>query len=101
VQKAIEAETLPEPVERAEGLLTVEAYMIRYDQGGKPERATVIGRLGDGQRALADVSADTGELRTLERTELVGKTGEVRYDSALGRNRMSIPPLIRYIEPSL
>jgi acetyl-CoA C-acetyltransferase len=101
VQKAIDAETLPEPVERAEGLLTVEAYMIRYDQGGKPERATVIGRLGDGQRVLADVSANMGELRTLERMELVGQTGEVRYDSTLGRNRMSIPPLTRYIEPSL
>lgn len=93
VQKAIDAEALPDPVERASGILTIEAFMIRYDQDGRPERATVIGRLQDGNRALADVRADIGDLRKLEGIELVGKTGEVRYDAALGRNVINLYPL--------
>ncbi len=64
--------------------------MIRYDQEGLPERATVIGRLQDGRRALAGVRADIGDLRKLERIELVGKTGEVRYDAVSGRNRITL-----------
>ena len=92
IQKAIDAESLPEPVIQAEGLLTIEAYMIRYDQEGHLDRATIIGRLRDNRRALAEVRADTGDLRKLERIELVGKTGEVRYDAALGRNRITLHP---------
>jgi acetyl-CoA C-acetyltransferase len=90
VQKAIDAEALPEPIKQAEGILTIEAYMIRYDQEGRPERATAIGRLQDGHRALADVSADIGDLRKLEPIELVGKTGEVSYDTVSGRNRITL-----------
>ena len=93
LQKAIDAEVLPEPAGQAEGLLTIEAYMIRYDREGRPERATTLGRLQDGRRAFADVSADIGDLRKLERTEIVGMTGEVRYDAVLGRNRINIPHL--------
>jgi acetyl-CoA C-acetyltransferase len=90
VQKAIEAEALPEPIKQAKGILNIEAYMIRYDQEGRPERATAIGRLQDGRRALADVRADIGDLRKLERIELVGKTGEVSYDAASDRNRITL-----------
>lgn len=93
LQKAIDDQALPEPIECAEGLLTIEAYMIRYDRAGKPERATTLGRLQDGRRAFADVSDDVGDLRKLESTEIAGKTGEVRYDAVLGRNRIKIPYL--------
>ncbi len=93
VQKAIDSETLPEPVKQAKGILTIEAYMIRYDQEGRPQRATAIGRLQDGHRALADVRADIGDLRKLERIEIVGMTGEVRYDATSGRNRITLPLL--------
>ena len=93
LQQAIDNEALPEPVERAEGFLTIEAYMIRYDRGGKPERATTLGRLQDGSRAFANVSDDIGDLRKLERNEIVGKTGEVHYDAVLGINRIKISHL--------
>jgi acetyl-CoA C-acetyltransferase len=73
IQRTIDREALPELVERADGNLTIEAYMIRYDKNGQPDRATVIGRLHDGHRSLADVEADIGELRELECIELVGK----------------------------
>ncbi|MDQ5986682.1 MAG: acetyl-CoA C-acetyltransferase [Syntrophus sp. SKADARSKE-3] len=90
IQKAIDAAALGEPVKRAEGMLTIEAYSMRYDQEGRPERATVIGRLPDGNRALADVRGDTGELRKLEVIELVGKSGEVNHDYTTGRNRIQL-----------
>ena len=92
LQKAIDAEALPSPVERAEGILTIESYIIRYDQDGQAERATVIGRLRDGRRTLADVKTDKTALRRLEHSELVGKKGEVRHDPTLSRNLVQIYP---------
>ena len=90
IQKAIDAAALSEPVKEAEGMMTIEAYSMRYDQLGQPERATVIGRLPDGNRALADVLGDAGELRKLEAIELVGKSGEVSHDVTTGRNRIKL-----------
>jgi acetyl-CoA C-acetyltransferase len=86
IQRAIDAQALPEPVERAGGLLTVEAYMIRYGLDGRPQRGTVIGRLPDGRRALADIDAGPQRLQKLEQIELVGRTGEVRFNPVIGRN---------------
>jgi len=63
---------------------------MRYDQDGQPERATVIGRMRDGRRALADVRADIADLGKLERIELVGKAGDVRYDAVSGRNWITL-----------
>lgn len=88
IQRGIDARALPEPVDRAAGPLLVEAYMIRHDSLGRPERGTVIGRLPDGWRALADIDAGHEELLRLEAIELVGCTGEVRYDALIGRNRV-------------
>ncbi len=92
IQKSIDAAALPEPVERADGPLKVEAYSIRYDTAGYPERVTVIGRLVNGCRALADIQAETHELRKLEQIKLVGKTGEARYNSVSGRNFVVFDP---------
>jgi acetyl-CoA C-acetyltransferase len=86
IQQAIDAQALPEPVERAEGLLTVEAYMIRYGRDGRPQRGTVIGRLPDGRRALADIDASVQGLLKLEQIELVGRTGNVRFNPLVKRN---------------
>jgi acetyl-CoA C-acetyltransferase len=89
VQRDIDAQALPEPVERAQGLLTVEAYMIRHDPKGLPERGTVVGRLLDGRRALADIDTDVQGLLRFEQIELVGRTGTVRFEPAAGRNRVT------------
>ncbi len=88
VQAAIDAEALPEPVEKAEGDLRVEAYVIRHDRQGKPALGTVIGRLPDGRRALAHIDAGTKELEEMERIELVGRTGQVRCISGKAGNRI-------------
>ncbi len=94
IQKSIDAEALPAPVERAEGPLTVEAYSICYDPAGHPERVIVIGRLRSGRRALADIQADTSRLRGLEKVSLVGKTGEAGFNLASGRNTVVFDPAL-------
>ncbi|MEI6313755.1 MAG: acetyl-CoA acetyltransferase [Syntrophus sp. (in: bacteria)] len=78
-QNEIERQELPLPVEKASGPLTIEAYMIRHDANGAPERGTVIGCLADGRRTLADIQATPEDLERMEKTELVGKTGKVGY----------------------
>ncbi|MFH1081482.1 MAG: acetyl-CoA acetyltransferase [Pseudomonadota bacterium] len=88
IQRAIDAQALPEPVERADGQLAVEAYMIRHDSEGQPERGTVIGRLADGRRTLASIDTSPQGLLKIEQIELVGRTGAVRFDPAVGQNRV-------------
>ncbi len=92
IQKSIRETALPEPVERADGSLTIEAFSTRYDTEGRPERTTVIGKLRNGRRALADIQSNDAELARLMEIELVGKTGTVRYDPFSGRNRLTIAP---------
>ena len=88
VQTAIDAEALPEPVEKAEGDLRAEAYVIRHDREGRPLLGTVIGRLPDGRRTLAHIDAGTDELEEMERIEMVGRTGQVRTVSEKAGNRV-------------
>jgi len=94
VQREIDREELPLPVEKAGGNLTIEAYMIRHDAAGAPERGTVIGRLADGRRALADIDAAPENLDLMEKTDLVGKTAKVRYDLGLKKNMLAAPPIV-------
>ena len=86
LQKAIDAKALPDPIQNADGTLTVEAYIIIHSRKGHPKRGVVIGRLSGGRRALADIDGDVAFLEKCENTELVGKTGTVVYDEALNRN---------------
>ncbi|MDY6825013.1 MAG: acetyl-CoA acetyltransferase [Thermodesulfobacteriota bacterium] len=86
VQASIDGEAMPEPVDRAEGRLRVEAYTLHYDRSGHAESGTVIGRLENDQRALARIDAYPEILRTFETKELVGRTGGVRFDEGLGLN---------------
>jgi acetyl-CoA C-acetyltransferase len=86
VQQEINAGALPAPVERASGSLTVEAYVIRHDKTGNAQKGTVVGKLEDGSRTLADIDASPEELLRMENIELVGQHGNVRYNQAAGRN---------------
>ncbi len=90
VQAAIDAEALPEPAERAEGDLRVEAYVIRHGREGKPTLGTVIGRLPDGRRTLAHIEAGADELEEMERVEMVGRTGQVHTISGKAGNRVRL-----------
>jgi acetyl-CoA C-acetyltransferase len=86
VQRSIHDSALPTPIEKAHGLLTVEAYVIRHDKTGQPQKGTVLGKLEDGGRTLADMDANSEELLHMENFELVGRRGPVRYDEAASRN---------------
>lgn len=94
MQREIERQELPLPVEKASGPLTIEAYMIRHDAAGAPERGTVIGRIADGRRALADIEASPEDLDRMEKTELVGKTGKVSYVPERGKNLIKVTAII-------
>lgn len=87
-QRAIDAEALPMPVEKASGSLMVEAYVIRHDSAGNPLQGGVVGRLKNGGRALAIIDAGPDELLIMEKIEWVGKEGEVRYDETVGKNKV-------------
>ena len=89
LQASIDASALPEPLERAEGEMRVEAYVIRHDKKGEPEQGTVIGRVRDGSRCLAHIEASAASLLEMEKFELVGKTGRVRFDPEKGLNLIS------------
>jgi acetyl-CoA C-acetyltransferase len=91
-QHSIDAKALPKPLEKASGTLMVEAYVIRHDSAGRPEKGTVIGRLEDGSRALAEIDSGHDGLLKMEAIELVGKSGHVHYDSGIGKN------LVRFTE---
>ncbi len=94
LQRSINAQALPESIERASGSLVVEAYVIRHDHVGRALKGTVVGRLGDGSRTLADIDAGPEELLHMEKIELVGMTGDVRYDEAKLRNIVRFNSLI-------
>lgn len=93
VQKSIDEQALGEPVEKAQGTLKVEAYVIRHGRDGKPEKGTVLGRLNDGARALAHIDASAEALLRMEETELVGAAGKVIFDQESGCNLVVFPEL--------
>ncbi|MFX1499512.1 MAG: hypothetical protein ACFFDH_00955 [Promethearchaeota archaeon] len=90
IQQKIESEVLPEPIEEANGNLTIEAYTIIYDRKGLPEYGVIIGLLESGERTLAFISEDSEKLLNLEEQELIGKTYLIRHDSKLKRNILLI-----------
>ncbi len=94
LQASIDALALPEPLERADGEMTVEAYVIRHNKKGEPEKGTAIGRLRDGSRCLAQIKANTALLLEMEKVEMVGKTGLVRFDPDSGLNQISFDRMI-------
>ncbi len=93
VQEAIDAQVLPELVVQAGGNLTVEAYVIRHDRDGRPEKGTVVGRLSDGTRAFAHIGAPVEDLYRMEEAELVGSTGKVSFHQDISRNIVTFPGL--------
>ena len=90
IQQKINSKALPEPLEKANENLTIEAYTIIYDRKGQPERGIVMGYIENGQRTLANIIANSETLLTLEKQELVGKTYKVEYDPIKKYNKILI-----------
>ena len=90
IQKSILSKALPNPIEKANGQLTVESYTIIYDKVGNPEHVFVIGHLENNQRTLARVKGKQENLLKLEQNNFVGKSFPVYYDSKIDRNIINI-----------
>ena len=82
--KAAYKEAPPVIAEEASGRGTIEAYTMMHDREGTPELGTVVGRLEDGRRFLADTPSERGFLEDFVATEEVGRSGRVKHID--GRN---------------
>ncbi len=90
IQQKINAKILPEPIEKANGDLTIEAYSIIYNRKGFPEVGVVMGKLESGERTFALLPSDSKTLLELEKEELVGKTFLVKYNNETKQNNLII-----------
>ncbi len=90
IQKSILSKALPNPIEKANGQLTVESFTIIYDRVGVPEHVLVIGHLENNQRTIARVKGKPENLLKLEQDNFVGKSFSVYYDSKIDRNIIDI-----------
>ncbi len=90
IQKEIEDESLPEPTEQINGVITIEGFTIVYQQNGQPELGIVIGKLVDGRRTIANIEGNPDELKKLDKKELVGMTFNVTYDAESKRNLIKL-----------
>jgi len=90
IQQEIEKEELPKPVEKANGILTIEAYTITYKRDGTPDLGIVIGLLENGSRTLGIIKEDSKILKNLCQQELVGKKFGIFYDNKIGLNFLKV-----------
>jgi len=90
IQQSILAKQLPEPIEQANGNLTIEGYTITYDRIGIPKQGIVIGTLENNRRTIAFINAVPDILIKLEKQELVGQKFPVYYDINLDRNVINL-----------
>ncbi|MFW9880530.1 MAG: hypothetical protein ACFFG0_46265 [Candidatus Thorarchaeota archaeon] len=88
IQQKINAKALPEPIEEANGNLTIEAYTFIYNRNNLPEWGVVMGHLENGERTLAFIIAESKTLLNLEQQELVGQSFTVNYDPKLKYNKI-------------
>ena len=90
IQRMIEVKLLPEPIEKANGNLIIEAYTFIYNRSGIPEFGVALGSLDSGERTIAFIFADSETLLRLDRQELVGKTFMVNFDTEIKKNKLII-----------
>ena len=90
LQEVIEAETLPEALDEANGNFTIEAYTFIYDRQGQIERGLAIGRMENGSRALAQIDSESILIKNVEQQELVGRTFKIEFDAKLKLNKLML-----------
>ncbi|MHA1727605.1 MAG: hypothetical protein ACTSWY_02600 [Promethearchaeota archaeon] len=84
IQESILEKVLPEPVEKANGILIIDGYTVIYGRTGRPNRGIIIGTLENGSRCVANVKPEL--LHSFETQEIVGKKCMVQYDSNIKKN---------------
>ncbi len=94
IQNAIWNEILPEPVEKASGKITIEAYTMSYTRDGVIKQGMAVGLLEDGSRALAIMDDWSEVLTKFEKNELVGKTMDIYHDRNTGHSKVKPDQLL-------
>jgi acetyl-CoA C-acetyltransferase len=75
-QKDIDAMAHPRVLEKPDGAATVETYTVVTDRRGK-RFGLIVGRLGNGDRFLANTPDDDQTLDWMMREEILGRAGTV------------------------
>lgn len=75
-QAKIDANKGPEIAEHADGAAEIETYAVLHDRKG-PSYSILFGRLGDGQRFIANTEADPDLLLEMEQVDYLGRKGRV------------------------
>jgi acetyl-CoA C-acetyltransferase len=65
--------------DQRDGPATVESYTVTHGSNGEPERLIIAARTPDGVRTWCH-STDAALMIQSERTELIGRSGEIRSD---------------------
>ena len=65
--------------EQRDGTATVESYTVTHSTSGEPERIIIAARTSDGVRTWCH-STDAPMMEEAERSELIGRVGEIRGD---------------------
>ena len=73
-------------LKEATGEGMVESYTVLYDRDGEPYEGIVIGRETSNNRFLAKVKPEKGILEVMTREEIIGKRGQVEYDTSSATN---------------
>jgi acetyl-CoA C-acetyltransferase len=84
VQADLDSAPHPALTTEPRGAGTIETYTVLHDRDGQPMKGIVVGRLGDGERFLANTPDDRAVLDGLVAREGIGRRGSV--SSADGNN---------------
>ncbi len=65
--------------EKVKGSATIEAYTVKYDRDGSPDKGIVLGRTDEGERFMSNTIDDQAFLSDFVSAERVGTRGTVNY----------------------
>ncbi len=85
-QREIDTMPHPELADRPDGPATIEAYTVMHGRDGQPVSATIIGRLQDDRRFIANADGDRSTLESMTKAEMIGVAGRVRHDDGENKN---------------
>jgi acetyl-CoA C-acetyltransferase len=86
IQEKILKDILEKPIEKANGMIRVDAFTMTYERNGDPKEGIIVGSFENGHRTLALLKGNPKILKNFERVELVGKKLVVNYNSDIDRN---------------
>jgi acetyl-CoA C-acetyltransferase len=90
LQGEILKKSLKDPVEKANGQMTVEAYTLSYNRDQVPKEGIAIGKVDKKTRTIAYITEDIETLLELEKVPMIGKSFPVYFDKNLNHNVLKV-----------